>query len=289
MNPKSFILYIDLLGSLDQLSDAQAGKLFKAIKAYHMSVSEGATQDCKAEFDSLMDDFVTRLAFHPFRAAFERDAEKYQSLVARNRNNGKKGGRKKKIHAENPENPVGSLGFSENPNKPNETQTKLNDNDNENDNDNDINIVPPKGGTCQASQPDVAVPYQEIMDFWNKAMNGKAISGINAITSTSKRGISVKARFKEYGIEKIYQTILNASGSDFLNGKNSRTFTATFDWVFLPSNFIKVLDGNYRNKEPIDYEQSRTDRQVSPSGGVPIRGRVTPSCGLKKRDTSGET
>lgn len=36
-------------------------------------------------------------------------------------------------------------------------------------------------------------------------------------------------------------------------------------------------------------EQTRTDRPVSPSGGIPIRGKVTPSCGLKRRDPSGET
>lgn len=124
---KSFVIYTDLLGSLDQLSDAQAGKLFKAIKAYHLSVFENS-QDGKAEFDSLMSDFVTRLAFHPFKASFERDAEKYQSIVARNRENGKKGGRRKV----NPNNPVGSLGFSGNPKEPKQTQTCVNDNDNVN-------------------------------------------------------------------------------------------------------------------------------------------------------------
>lgn len=282
MSAKSFILYIDLLGSLDQLSDAQAGKLFKAIKAYHMSVSEGATQDCKAEFDSLMDDFVTRLAFHPFRAAFERDAEKYQSLVARNRINGKKGGRKKASDTENPENPVGSLGFSENPDEPKRTQTKPNDNDNVNDNDKN-KIVPPNGETCQASQPDEPVPFREIMDFWNNAMRGKAINGVSRVSSEGKRGINVRARFKEYGIEKIYQAILNAADSDFLNGRNARGFTANFDWLFLPSNFPKVLDGNYKNK-PTTHEQPRADRQDGPSGGIPIKGRIVPAYGLARPD-----
>lgn len=35
-------------------------------------------------------------------------------------------------------------------------------------------------------------------------------------------------------------------------------------------------------------EQTKTDRPISPSGGIPIRGRVTPGCGLKRRDPSGE-
>lgn len=289
MNKKSFVLYLDLLGTLDHLSDAQAGKLFKAIKAYHMSVSDECTQDCKSEFDSLMDDFVTRLAFHPFKTAFERDAEKYQGLVDRNRRNGIKGGRKKcsdEINDENPENPMGSLGYSENPTKPNQTQPNPKGDDNDNDNDKN-NRVPSSEGTCPADSPDTPTPIRLIADFWNKAMKGKAISSISKITPSSKRAKSVKARFKEYGLEKIYEAIINASESDFLNGRNSRGFTATFDWVFLPSNFPKVLEGNYKNRT--ENEQTRTNGSVPPSSGIPIRGKVTPSCGLKRPNQRGET
>ncbi len=91
MERKSFIVYLDLLDSLDELSDAQAGKLFKTIKAYHRSVAEGATQECAANLESLLKDFVNRLAFAPFRAAFERDAEKYQDRCRRMKENGMKG------------------------------------------------------------------------------------------------------------------------------------------------------------------------------------------------------
>lgn len=285
-NRKSFILYFDLLGSLDQLSDAQAGKLFKAIKAYHMSVSEGATQDCKAEFESLMDDFVTRLAFHPFRTAFERDAERYQSLVDRNRQNGRKGGRKKLERTEtqkNPENPVGYLGFQENPKEPKQTH-----NDNDNGNDNDKLSVSPKGETCPASKPDEPPPYTLIMDFWNKAMEGKAIQGVSRINTGSKRAANVRARLKEFGIEKVYQAIINAAESKFLNGYNRQGWTATFDWAFLPSNFIKILDGNYKNQEQNEIQPTQT-YQRDCGGGVPIKGRIVPDCGLKGRHNGGET
>ena len=265
MNPKSFILYLDLLGSLDELNDEQAGRLFKAIRAYHMSKAEGAERNWGAEFDSYMDNFITKLAFHPFRAAFERDADKYQSLVDRNRRNGKKGGRKKAEESKtqtNPENPVGFLGSHKNPKEPKQTH-----NDNDNVNDNDIIIGNPKGLPCQASQPDAAVPYQKIIDFWNRAMEHKGIAGVSTITAASKRGINVKARFKEHGLEKIYQMIINASESRFLNGYNSRGFKATFDWAFLPSNFLKILDGNYKNPEP--YETRQNDKFSERRGTEP--------------------
>ena len=173
---------------------------------------------------------------------------------------------------------MGYLGLQENPKEPKQTH-----NDNDSGNDNDKLSVSPKGETCPATKPDEAPPYTLVMDFWNKAMEGKAIQGVSRITNGSKRALNVRARLKEHGIEQIYQAIVNASESDFLNGRNSRNWTATFDWVFLPSNFIKVLDGNYKNREQYEHHALQTGRPDSPSGGIPIKGRIVPSCGLKGR------
>ena len=160
MSNKSFIIYIDLLSSLDELNDAQAGKLFKAIKAYHMSRSEGEGQDCKAEFDSLMNDFVTRLAFAPFRASFERDAEKYQRIVERNRTNGLNGGRKKDKTQTNPNNPVGFLETQRNPKEPKQTH---NDNVNDNDSKEILTDVSTKKGDDEASP--TSAHYRNFMQW----------------------------------------------------------------------------------------------------------------------------
>lgn len=50
-----------------------------------------------------------------------------------------------------------------------------------------------------------------------------------------------------------------------------------------------ILDDEKRQKERRQNEQPRTDGPVSPSGGISIRGKVTPSCGLKRRNPRGET
>lgn len=50
-----------------------------------------------------------------------------------------------------------------------------------------------------------------------------------------------------------------------------------------------MLDDEKRQKERRQNEQPRTDGQVPPSGGITIRGKVTPSCGLKRRNPGGET
>lgn len=50
-----------------------------------------------------------------------------------------------------------------------------------------------------------------------------------------------------------------------------------------------ILDDEKRQKERRQNEQPRTDGPVPPSGGISIRGKVTPSCGLKRRNPGGET
>jgi len=105
---KSFILHIDSLGILDKLSNEQAGILLKAFCEYHKTGIEPVL------------DFTLELVFFNFKAQFERDFEKYEKVVERNTNNGKKGGRPKETET-NPENPVGYLATEktqQNPTKP---------------------------------------------------------------------------------------------------------------------------------------------------------------------------
>lgn len=159
-----------------------------------------------------------------------------------------------------------------------QNNTKTTPNDNENDNENDNDIGDSKESPCRAKKPDAIVPYQKIMDFWNRAMENKPIKGISAITPNSRRGINVRARFKEHGEEKIYRAIMNASESSFLNGYISTAFTATFDWVFLPSNFVKVLDGNYQDQQ----NERRNKNEVKQGDRLSERRGTEPSAKSRK-------
>ena len=69
---KSFIVHHDSLNVLDDLTNEQAGLLFKAIKSYHT--------DGDIELDA-----ITKVAFSFFKNQFERDAEKYEKLCEKNR------------------------------------------------------------------------------------------------------------------------------------------------------------------------------------------------------------
>jgi hypothetical protein len=88
---------------------------------------------------------------------------------------------------------------------------------------------------------------QQIIQFWNNTMTGKVIPTIKGLAHT--RETWFKARLLEYGVDAVYEVITKAAASSFLNGKNNRGFVASFDWVFRPNNFPKVLEGNYDDKD----------------------------------------
>ena len=66
---KSFILHKDSLSILEQLTDQQAGKLFKAISEYQKD----------GKIDNL--DQITKITITPFLNQFQRDENKYQNSI----------------------------------------------------------------------------------------------------------------------------------------------------------------------------------------------------------------
>ena len=121
---KSFVLYIDHLSVLDELTDEQAGQLFKAINA-HVNNKDYALNG------------LLNAVFIPFRNQIDRDTEKYNKIIERNKINGKKGGRPKT--QSNPKKPTGLSGNPKNPKKPDTDTDNVNENDNVN-----KNIYPPE-------------------------------------------------------------------------------------------------------------------------------------------------
>ena len=116
-----------------------------------------------------------------------------------------------------------------------------------------------------SEKPDgmTSISYDFIREFWNEQMQGKAIPQIQQMTESRRKNINARLREK-FSFEDIKQVIINASQSDFLNGKNSKGWTADFNWVFRPTNFPKVLEGNYTNRQPQQINDYGTD---ATSGG----------------------
>ena len=83
--------------------------------------------------------------------------------------------------------------------------------------------------------------YQPIIDAWNLLPVPK-ISGIRG-----KRLDMLRSREREYSLPQIISAVHGIRDCPFLLGQNNRGWTITFDWFIKPSNFVKVLEGNYKD------------------------------------------
>ncbi len=114
---KSFLLHIDSLEILNDLSDDQAGKLFKAIYSHQI--------DGEISLDQ-----ITKMVFLPFRNQFERDNEKYVKTCERRAIAGSKGGKQKVANASKCKQELANVADSNNNNK-NKTKNKSDNNNKE--------------------------------------------------------------------------------------------------------------------------------------------------------------
>jgi hypothetical protein len=107
---KSFLLHIDSLDILDDLTNGQAGVLFKAIKAYQHG-------------EDFPLDSVVKIAFSPFKNQFFRDDEKYVKTCERRAIAGSKGGKQKVANASKCKQELANVADNKNKNK-NKTNNK---------------------------------------------------------------------------------------------------------------------------------------------------------------------
>lgn len=87
------------------------------------------------------------------------------------------------------------------------------------------------------------IDFNRLAEYFNSKLPSNGMPQVRCITPNRKAAIL--AREKEHGKNAIIQVIDNATESPFLNGDNNSGFIASFDWIFRPKNFPKVLEGNY--------------------------------------------
>lgn len=98
--------------------------------------------------------------------------------------------------------------------------------------------------------PNGRTAIADVIASWNE-LSEYGISPIMRITGGSKRYNCLRARLREYGKDAVLEAIENIKTSDFLQGKVKDDWIITFDWFVLPSNFPKVLEGNYNRRKPM--------------------------------------
>lgn len=230
---------------------------------------------------------LAKMAFSFIKRELDYNNERYESMVSKRSEAGRKGGLSKgKTVAVTDEcsesddlsddNAEANASFAKQTkqsqaNEANAFFAKHNDNDNEYDYDNDIRDKEGDKTDAAASMPRPsaqesemkpepgkpgkadAVPYAKISDLWNETC--KALNAVHVLSKSRKAKISVRIT-EMGGVEKAMETIgvlfRKVSDSKFLNGSNDRSWKASFDWLFEnDKNWVKVMEGNYDDTQAI--------------------------------------
>ena len=249
----SFILYTSYYAIIEGLTDEQLGKLMRAIFIY---ARDGEVINLEP---------TLRMAFAFIKDDMERNQAKYNEKREKLRANAQKRWQKKQLDA--------------NAEEPQQKHTKayksmqLNANaeialHNDNVYDNDVsketdNNIPSKEGLSISENPKVdpakrcaKIDFAAIKEYWNtKHDQSGSVMRRLTLMSDQRKG-NVRSRIREYGgdVQMVYKAIDKAMASDFMNGKNGKGWVASFDWMMCPSNFPKVLEGNY-DEQPAGSQQ----------------------------------
>lgn len=148
---------------------------------------------------------------------------------------GNLGGRPRKDAAETEENKQGfskteTIGFAKKNHRFSNEKPNVNENVNVN-----VNVNEKK--MCSNEH------MKEIADAWNVTFANTDVPKVTILKPGSKRAKMLQARLDEFGKEKVIDAIKTAAESSFLT--SSSWFS--FDWFCCPSNFVKIIEGNYKD------------------------------------------
>ena len=126
----------------------------------------------------------------------------------------------------------------------------------------------PQGDDGHPIPHEEKIDYNALMETFNKMFDGK----LSKITSmTDKRKKAVKARASEHGKNAIMTVFQNVLKSSFLIGHNDKNWSCDFDWIFRPTNFIKILEGNYNGNQNSQNERDSQQRKINSAVAVATR------------------
>lgn len=106
-----------------------------------------------------------------------------------------------------------------------------------------------------SDESDCRAEAQRVIGEWNML---PIESKVQRMSMDSTRAKSLRARIREYGVDKVLEAVRMVYNSDFLLGRKT-DFQITFDWFVKPNNFAKVVSGNYNNRQQQAYDTPAMD------------------------------
>lgn len=104
---------------------------------------------------------------------------------------------------------------------------------------------------------------KKVISEWNSL--DKNIPKIKTLNASTDRYKMLKARINENGLDKVLEAIRSIGNSQFLQGYKT-SFVITFDWFIRPNNFVKVLEGNYTDKQSQEPKREQENRSSYQEG-----------------------
>ncbi|MDH5466516.1 MAG: hypothetical protein OEY25_03770 [Candidatus Aminicenantes bacterium] len=86
------------------------------------------------------------------------------------------------------------------------------------------------------------------VEKWNNFAEENNLSKVQEIKSGSSREKHLKARIKD-GMD-FDDLLRKVERQPFLLGENKDNWSVTFDWIILPSNYQKIMEEQYKKREP---------------------------------------
>lgn len=109
-----------------------------------------------------------------------------------------------------------------------------------------------------------AISPSDISDLWNKICYQLKPVKLLSLDRENKIRNLAQGTFKTKDAWQGYFQMF--TDSTFLRGESSNSFIATFDWALNPRNMVKVMDGNYEDREsevfnPVKHMQKIIDER----------------------------
>lgn len=223
---RAFVIYDDWKPLFESLPDDKAGELIKAIMRFH---ADGVV--------TVSADSTLNAVFNMITARIANDDENYKAKCNKNRLN------RMKALTDNNDNKQSSTNV-------NERQHKDKDKDKDKEKDKDINTISSVKPTSER------INYQSVVDDYNTI----CVDLPKVREITDKRKTAIRSMVKNgYTPDKFHELFETAQKSDFLTGRSGK-WKAGFDWLMNRNNAVKVLEGNYKNK---DTPESGTDYLIN--------------------------
>jgi hypothetical protein len=83
----------------------------------------------------------------------------------------------------------------------------------------------------------------DFISWFNGKVQNARIPKIRLFTENREKAVAQV--WTQFGADSVNEVICRAAVSPFLNGEGKKHFVATFDWIFKPENFLKILEGNF--------------------------------------------